>query len=208
MQRSPADNSRAPHLGPERRRPAILDAALEIAAAEGISAVSIASVADHLGVTRPVVYACFGDRTEMLTALAAREEELLLDGALAAMSLSQGASDSEAAIITGFQGLLAFVQAHPLSWKVLFEDYPEPHLRAVFGRGRRLIGAEFETLVGPAMEQWGVADPATRLPVLTELFLSSCEAAVRLLLSEDHGWTPDELGAQVGAAVHRMLRDA
>ena len=68
---------RAAHLGPERRRPQILDAALQIAAESGTAAVTIGAVATHLGVTRPVVYSCFKDRVELLAALLDREGESL-----------------------------------------------------------------------------------------------------------------------------------
>ncbi len=40
-------------MGPERRRPQILDAALQIAAESGTAAVTIGAVAKHLGVTGP-----------------------------------------------------------------------------------------------------------------------------------------------------------
>jgi AcrR family transcriptional regulator len=207
VQRSTPDTSRAPHLGPERRRPSILDAALDIAATKGIAAVSIAAVAEHLGVTRPVVYACFTDRTDLLTALAGREEQVVLEGALAAMTGAQ-AGGFEKRNVAGFQALLAFVADHPESWRLLFQDTPEPALRDAFGRGRTRIGIEFERLVADTLRERGVADLDRKLPVLTELFLSSCEAAVRLLLDDGQDWSPDDLGLLVGSAVHHMLRNA
>lgn len=71
---------RAAHLGPERRRPQVLDAALAIAVSDGIAAVTIGAVAQRLKVTRPVVYSCFPDRVELLRALLERELALLVQG--------------------------------------------------------------------------------------------------------------------------------
>ena len=76
--------SRAAHLGPERRRPQVLDAALAIAIERGVPAVTIGAVAERLDVTRPVVYSCFADRVELLHALLDRENEILLEEATAA----------------------------------------------------------------------------------------------------------------------------
>ncbi|WP_242613772.1 TetR/AcrR family transcriptional regulator [Herbihabitans rhizosphaerae] len=203
MTRSAPDRTRAPHLGPERRRPQVLDAALAIAAAEGITAVSIARVADHLGVTRPVVYACFADRIELIKALVEREEQVILGGAFAALSPRDGDP-----FVAGFQALLTTVAEHPDSWRVVFEGTPDPAVRELFGRGRMLIGAEFERLITPTLRAWGTTDVPRKLPVLVELFLSSCEGAIRTLLSGEQTWTPDELGEFVGKAVHRALREA
>ena len=43
---------------------------------------------------------------------------------------------------------------------------------------------------------WGTADLDRKLPVLIELFVSSCEAAVRSLLDPQLDWTADQLAAK------------
>ncbi|HEY3002036.1 MAG TPA: TetR/AcrR family transcriptional regulator [Kribbellaceae bacterium] len=204
---SPTDRARAAHLGPERRRPQVLDAALSIAATEGIAAVSIARVAERLGVTRPVVYACFADRVDLIRALVAREEQVILPGAFAAMAPRAAEAPADA-FVAGFQALLATVAEHPDSWRFLFEGTPDPAVRELFGRGRMLIGIEFERLIRPTLEAWGTTGVRRKLPVLVELFLSACEGAVRTLLADGSAWTPDELGEFVGRAVYRALREA
>ena len=55
--KSVRERVRAAHLGPERRRPQVLDAALKIAVERGSHAVSMEAVAQSMGVTKPVVYA-------------------------------------------------------------------------------------------------------------------------------------------------------
>ncbi|MDI9897387.1 hypothetical protein QM797_21935 [Rhodococcus sp. IEGM 1381] len=51
-----ATRVRAEHLGPERRRPAVLDSALAIAVERGVGAVTMVAVAARACVTRPVTY--------------------------------------------------------------------------------------------------------------------------------------------------------
>src|SRR5947207_14081914 len=55
------------------RREALLDAALALVAAGDVDVVSIESVADQAGVSRPLVYKHFANRTDILTALYLRE---------------------------------------------------------------------------------------------------------------------------------------
>ena len=112
--------ARAAHLGPERRRPAVLDAALEIAVDGGTAAVTIGTVATHLGVTRPVVYSCYPDPVELVTALLDREATLMKESLLAALHASGGQEDPETAFVIGFRALLAAGAERPLTWRLLF----------------------------------------------------------------------------------------
>jgi AcrR family transcriptional regulator len=72
----------APTLEPVRlaradRREGLLDAALSLVAAGDVDAVSIESVADRAGVSRPLVYKHFANRGDILTALYLREAQRL-----------------------------------------------------------------------------------------------------------------------------------
>lgn len=55
------------------RRDTLLDSAAQIVATVGAEAVSMESVAEHAGVSRPLVYKHFANRGELLAALYARE---------------------------------------------------------------------------------------------------------------------------------------
>src|SRR5918994_4522452 len=59
---------RAAHLGPERRRPEVLDAALELFLEHGYDGTSMQAIAGRAGVTKPVVYACFPGKDELFRA--------------------------------------------------------------------------------------------------------------------------------------------
>src|SRR3954452_22586267 len=70
---------RAAHLGPERRRPQVLDAALALFLQHGYEGTSMAAVADAAGGTKPVVYACFPGKDELFRTLLRRKEDRILE---------------------------------------------------------------------------------------------------------------------------------
>lgn len=200
--------SRAAHLGPELRRPQALDAALAIAAESGVTAVSIGAVADRMGVTRPVVYSCFADRVELMTALLEREERYLLGGVLAALPAHRGNDDPETVFVEGFQALLNTVASRPDSWRLVFQSAPGADLAERFAASRAVVAAQFTRLIRPTLRRWRTRELERKLPVLVEFFMSSSEGAVRSLLSGETAWTPDQLGEFIGRAVYRAFRDA
>lgn len=201
--------ARAPHLGPERRRPQVLDAARAIAVRDGLSAVNVRTVAMALGVTRPVVYACFGDRIEMVEALLDRESSTLTTTVLDALHGSQDANDPERAFVSGMQALLASAAAEPDPWRLLLLGEPDPRVADRFRAARADVQQQATAWIGPAMRHWWhTSDLDRKLPVLIEFFMSSCEAALRCLLTGDDSWNIDELGAFLGSAVYRAFRDA
>ncbi|MFI0355799.1 TetR/AcrR family transcriptional regulator [Actinomadura sp. 9N407] len=69
--------SRSARLSREHRREALVDAAAELVSAEPIEAISIETVAAHMGVSRPLVYKHFANREELLAAVYERESDLL-----------------------------------------------------------------------------------------------------------------------------------
>src|SRR5438128_7131431 len=81
----PTPRRRAAHLGPERRRPLVLDAALPLFVEHGYPATSMDMIAEAAGVTRPVIYDCFANKEELFTALLERESGRLLENALASL---------------------------------------------------------------------------------------------------------------------------
>lgn len=206
-QRKP--RQRAPHLGPDRRRPQLLDAALAIAARSGIGAVTIGTVAAEIDVTRPVVYSCFADRIDMVETLLDREVPRLEGLILAALRSTAGVTDPEQAFIDGFRALLEVVTESPDAWRLVFSREPDSEVAERFLAARDHVTVHATSWIAPAMRQWWhTADLDRKLPVLIELFLASCESAVRLVLDESSNWEPDELGKFVGQAMYRAFKDA
>ncbi|MEC3919378.1 TetR/AcrR family transcriptional regulator [Nocardia sp. CDC160] len=67
------------------RREQILDAARDLIVRDGFAAASMHAIARAAGLTRPALYAEFGDRDELFAALIDREERLVMDMAMASM---------------------------------------------------------------------------------------------------------------------------
>jgi AcrR family transcriptional regulator len=196
---------RAEHLGPERRRPQVLDTALQIAAERGLANVTMRDIASRMGVTRPVVYACFGSRGELLSALRDRETESTLSS-LSAMLPPQRTGSIEQLFVDGFRILLTAVHDRPAGWQIMFAADPDPVLTDAIARGRAQIGVRVGAVMRPLLERWHVADLDTVLPPLAEVFLAICEAAIRMLLDSAQGWTPDALAEVMGRAAYRAMR--
>lgn len=196
---------RAEHLGPERRRPQVLDTALQIAAEQGLTNVTMHAIASRMRVTRPVVYACFGSRGELLTALLDRESESTLS-TLRAMLPPQRTGSIEQMFVDGFRILLGAVGERPAAWQIIFAADPDPVLTDAIARGRVQVGIRVSAVMRPLLERWQVADLDEVLPPLTEVFLAISEAAIRMLLDTTQGWTPESLAEVMGRAAYRAMR--
>ncbi|MCE5289566.1 MAG: TetR/AcrR family transcriptional regulator [Nocardiaceae bacterium] len=197
--------SRAVHLGPERRRPLVLDTALEIASTEGIAKVTMGAIAERMGVTRPVVYDCFASRGEVLEALLARERGELLANVFGMLPPPKSGS-VEQLFTDGFRALLTVVEARPASWRIIFGLDSDAALAEAISRGRQQISAQVGAVMMPLFKRWQVSNPEETGPVLVEVFLGICETAIRMFLAEGSEWTPEALAEVVGPASYRALR--
>ena len=102
---------RAAHLGPERRRPFVLDAAYELFLENGFEGTSMDAIAAAAGVSKPVVYDCFASKDELFTAMLDREEErILVETRQGARDHRRRADDPEGTLIRGFQVFLEAAQ--------------------------------------------------------------------------------------------------
>jgi AcrR family transcriptional regulator len=187
----------------------VLDAALAIALREGVGAVTIGAVALEMGVTRPVVYACFADRVQMIDALLDREVPSLVRVVIDALHSSGGVGDPEQAFITGFQSLLTAVTSASATWRLVLGTEPDAALADRFREARADVTNQATVWIAPAMEHWWQTESLPRkMPVMIELFMASCESAVRTVLDDGNDWTAGDLGEFVGRAMYRAFRDA
>ncbi len=195
-QRTDAKRGRAPHLGPERRRPLILDAALELFVDQGYHGTSMEAIANAAEVTKPVVYDCYAGKEELFKALLDREERRLLAAIGAAFPTSLDLSDIEGLLRDGFVALLSAAEESPNSWKVVFdsEHGAEPAVVRRVRRARASIVSRLDSLIEPYLASIEVKDAVRKAPVLAELLASMGEAGVRVLLASHGEWEPTELG--------------
>src|SRR4051812_19764167 len=112
--------TRAPHLGPERRRPLVLDAALRLFVEHGYAGTSMDAVAKAAGVTKPVVYECYSSKEELFGALLEREEKRLLGEIRSALPETVRVDGLEELLERAFTALFSGAASAPDSWRVIF----------------------------------------------------------------------------------------
>jgi AcrR family transcriptional regulator len=200
---SPEDQvrRRAAHLGPERRRPMILDAALEVFAERGYAGTTMQSVADAAGVTKPVVYASFPNRDALLLALLAREEQHLVISIMAALPADPTVGTPAEHVLEGLTAFLETAARSPQSWRIVFgAQYGAAPAVADRVRAARafLVEGLRLTLVKSLP---GVTEPDANLPVLAELLAAMTESCARMLVVDGTDRTPAQLAKVVSQVV-------
>src|SRR5919106_372712 len=195
---------RAAHLGPERRRPEVLDAALKLFLESGYDGTSMQAVANEAGGTKPVVYACFNSKDQLFRALLAREEERIvaeIQGAFANADLS----DPETTLIEGFTGFLRAVGESPEVYRLIFlgEGGGNAAVAHRIQRGREEQVRRLTDLAKGWLESNGngkrsKADVEKTARLLGNSIAGLAESGARLLLSEEDGWTRKTLGRELG----------
>lgn len=194
---------RAAHLGPERRRPQVLDGALNLFLKGGYEGTSMEAVAHAAGVTKPVVYACFESKDDLFRSLLAREEELILAEVQEAFQ-DTDLSDPEPTLIEGFTGFLRAVDKRPDVYKLIFfgEGGGNAAVAERVQAGREQQVEELTGLARTWLEALDGSHSQTRINAnarLTGYVLEGlAESGARLLLSRQDGWTPASLGRELG----------
>ena len=198
---------RAAHLGPERRRPLILDAALEVYVERGYKGTSMQAVADAAGVTKPVVYECYPNKDELLLALLDREENRLMDAISKSLPSNLVSDNMEAVLAAGLTAFLAGAGQAPNSWRVVF-DSGWSSGSVVAERVRRVretVVGQLRELVRQYMILGEVDDIDRKAPVVAELITTVSESCARMLVLEHQPWTAAELATYIARILTRGL---
>jgi len=191
---------RAAHLGPERRRPELLDAALRLFLEHGYDGTSMQALADEAGVTKPVVYAAFGSKDDLFRALLAREEDRILaeiQGAFADADLT----DPESALSKGFTAFFRAVGESPEVYKLIFlgEGGGNAAVARSIQAGRQAQVRSLSVLAQGWLDARGKrAGNEKTAHLLGNSIAGLAESGARLLLSGEDGWTPETLGRELG----------
>jgi AcrR family transcriptional regulator len=174
------------------RREQLLRVTIKIVAEEGFQGVSIQSVAQKAGITRPIVYEHFGDLDGLLEAALATE----LDRAMAQVTatelgdLSQG--DADEVMLESLRRYLAAVGENPMTWKLVLmppEGAPEI-LRKRIVRGRAAVLRSLTNAVSPgAMPGEASPDPEMTARILSTI----ADEYARLLLTDPARFPADRL---------------
>ncbi|MEO7195959.1 MAG: helix-turn-helix domain-containing protein [Pseudonocardiaceae bacterium] len=202
--------ARAAHLGPERRRPLILDAALDVYVERGYRGTSMQAVADAAGVTKPVVYECYPNKDQLLLALLDREERCLLDAITDALPRNPALDNVEAMLAAGLTAFLTGAGQARNSWRVVFESRrgSESVVAARVRQARDMILGQISDLVRLSMISAKVDDVERKVPVVAELLTTVAESCARMLVLEHYPWTALELATYVARLIARGVNPA
>jgi AcrR family transcriptional regulator len=206
-QRRQPGRKRAEHLGPERRRPQVLDAALELFLEHGYEGTSMQAIAEQAGVSKPVVYACFPSKDSLFRALLRREEERIL-GEINAAFAGADLGDPEQTLIDGFTAFLGAVGSSPEVYRLIFfqEGGGNAAIARRIQRGREAQVDALSQLVRPWLRRRRAADDGEATARLVGSAIAGlAEAGARLLLEDGTAWTPEVLGERLGRLAIRGL---
>lgn len=185
----------APRLPAQARREQLLQAAQAIALARGFHAVTIDGVAKAAGVTRPVVYGLFEDRTTLLAAMLDRAEQHALAelaGVFPAVPGPDDDVDPDELLVTGIRAYLSAVSRDPETWRVILvppEGAPQELALRVNGQRRVML----RTLRG--LLDWGLTrrgGPAVDPDLFARAVFTLAEGAARLLLENPERWSVEQ----------------
>lgn len=185
---------RAEHLGPERRRPLILDAAFEVFLEYGYDGASMEAIASQAGVSKPVVYACFASKEELFTELLSREEKRIL-GQIAAAMPEHADEDIERTLTEALTAFLRAVADSPAAYRVIYLG--EGGHAAVAERVQRARAAQVDVVAALAetwLRQRGAPDISDNARLIAYGLIGAAESAARALLAEPDRWDADTIG--------------
>ena len=185
----------AARLPADQRREQLLEAAQAIALDRGFHAVSIDGVAKACGVTRPVVYGVFADRTALLTALLDRGEARAL-AALAdvfpAVPAPDADVDPDELLVSGISAYLTAVTRDPDTWRLILvtpEGAP-PELGERVNAQRRVLLRALRGLLDWGLQRRG--GPAVDPDLFARSVFTLAEGATRLLLQDPQRWSVEQ----------------
>jgi AcrR family transcriptional regulator len=187
--------ARAAHLGPELRRPLVLDAALPLFARDGFDAVSMQTIADAADVSKPVLYSCFGSKEELFDALMRREERKLWHRVEDSVPAPGAPGDREELLCHGLAALLRAVAAEPDAFRVI---YLQRHGENRVERGRE----HWEARMAEVLAAWTPL-PDREARVLGRVLVAMAELGFRVQLEEPGTWEPEALAAYLSRLMMR-----
>lgn len=189
---SPPRRPYAPRLPASERREQLLQAALAIALERGFHAVTVDGVARACGVTRPVVYGAFEDRSALLAGLLERAEQRAmaeLAKVLPPVPEPGDDVDPDELLLDGITAYLRAVEGDPDTWRVILvppEGAP-PELGERVNAQRRVLLRALRGLLDWGLDRRG--GPALDADLFARSVFTLAEGAARLLLQDPERWT-------------------
>lgn len=189
--------TRAAHLGPDVRRPLVLDAALPLFAREGYDAVSMQAIADAAQVSKPVLYSCFASKEELFDQLARREDRRLWELVSSSIPRHDDGDGIEARLQATLAALLRAVETMPDAFRVLYvQAYGEDRIE----RGRAHWHERLREIVASRSGR-----PGREIAILARLLVACAELGFAAMLEEPRDWQADELATFLARTAMRGI---
>lgn len=106
-----------PRMARTAREQQLLSVALRLFVEHGYQGTAMGDIADAAGITRPVVYNCFGSKDALYLACLTQARQALEQSMLSA-ALAQ--EQPQARLRAGLEGYFQFIDANPLAWRLLY----------------------------------------------------------------------------------------
>jgi AcrR family transcriptional regulator len=182
----------APRVPTEKRRDQLLDAALAVIADSGFDSASMEAVAHQAGVTKPVLYDLYGNRTELLTALLRRERTRAMHQIATAIPADLADLDSVDVFAEGIRSFVTAVIESPQRWTfiLLAPQGTPPPVRAHISQIRAALVDQARQLVEQALH--GNLD-GLDAELIAHTVIAVAEMLGRLALEDPAGYTPQRL---------------
>jgi AcrR family transcriptional regulator len=184
------------------RRDQLVDAALAVAAEEGIAATSVRRVAEQAGVALGVVHYCFEDKDELFTALAARIVDELAAAGAAALAFGDDTPDLVTALRCAIAALWETVEASAgaqlLTYEITTHALRNAELRGVAVRQYEVSHAAAEELLRLAAEASGATWTRPLDTLAAEALAFVDGVTLRWLVDGDGAAARDRLAAFAG----------
>jgi len=190
---------RAPHLGPERRRPMVVEAAYELFLEGGYAATSMSAIALRAGVTKPVVYACFPSKETLFAAVREELERRIVADVAVALKRAKKGGDPEHLVAAALTAFFEAVERSPNAFRYIYLYAPgldpatEERIGALRASGLDAVAA----IALPILREQGSADPESDARLVAHAVLALGEAGARALLTGSPNWSPESLGKQL-----------
>ena len=188
-----------------RTRREILDAAWTLIAERG-ARVSMADVAEAVGMTRQSVYLHFGSRAGLLMALVHRADERfeIIEQLEAALEVEGGAARLDACLGVW----LDFVpKIHPVARHLIRIRADDADAAEAWGDRMKSLRRLFRLLVRSLRDE-GVLDPGWTVSRATDYLWAGCSVQVWDLLVVERGWSHAQARASIRAGLARVMLQA
>lgn len=186
----------------ERRREQLLDVTKTIAIEHGFPGVTIESIARAAGVTRPVVYTCFGDLTTLLAALVERESDRALGQLIPSLPRPGTSGTPEEQLLAAFDAYLRAGEADPETWRfVLIPPDGAPELlREAIERGRDVVVGYLAEAFKSELDEEAIPYPDEA----ARLVAAAADQAVRLMITQPKKYKRERFMATAAALLERL----